>query len=441
VATGTATSARPPLKTAFRALDNPNYRLYWSAQIVSQAGTWMQSVALSWLVLRLTDSPLALGAVTTVQFLPILLFSLFGGVLADRFPKRRFLLTTQCVMLLQALTLAVLTGTGLIRLEYVYALAAVQGLVNALDNPTRQSFIVELVGPEDLPNAVALNSMQFNLARLVGPALGGITIAVIGVAGCFYINAGSFVAVIGALLLLRPARFFVSAKAAQGRNVAAQIGEGIRYALTTPDIALVVLLTAALGTFGYNFSVVLPLLARYVLHGGPVAFGVLTSSMGVGSLLAALVLAYTGRVTRGMLLAGAAAFSVLLFAVALSHWWAATIPLIVALGVASILFSATANTRLQLVTPPELRGRVMSIYMLLFAGTTPIGGFVVGALADRFGIQAALAVMATICLAGVGAAVLYLRGTRARMLGDDALAARRFEPAPASRPRTVGAAP
>ncbi|HZU78141.1 MAG TPA: MFS transporter, partial [Dehalococcoidia bacterium] len=305
---------RPPLIQTFRALRIRNYRLFWTGQVVSVTGTWMQRIAQAWLVLKITNSPLALGTVTTIQFAPILIFSLFGGVLADRVPKRRLLVITQSVMATQALIFALLVSTGLIQLVHIYILAAILGTANAVDNPTRQAFVVELVGPDDVGNAVALNSTQFNVARLVGPALGGLTIAAIGMAGCFYLNAASYAAVIGALLMMRPRDFFNVAQPARG-HVIRQIGEGLRYAVTTPDIALVVLLMAALGTFGYNFTVILPLIARYVLRSGPVGFGALTSAMGVGSLVSALGIAYSGRATRRTLLVGASTFSVLLLAV------------------------------------------------------------------------------------------------------------------------------
>ncbi len=411
---------RPPLIQTFRALRIRNYRLFWTGQVVSVTGTWMQRIAQAWLVLKITNSPLALGTVTTIQFAPILIFSLFGGVLADRVPKRRLLVITQSVMATQALIFALLVSTGLIQLVHIYILAAILGTANAVDNPTRQAFVVELVGPDDVGNAVALNSTQFNVARLVGPALGGLTIAAIGMAGCFYLNAASYAAVIGALLMMRPRDFFNVAQPARG-HVIRQIGEGLRYAVTTPDIALVVLLMAALGTFGYNFTVILPLIARYVLRSGPVGFGALTSAMGVGSLVSALGIAYSGRATRRTLLVGASTFSVLLLAVALSRWWITTVPLVALLGVASIIFTATANTRLQLVAPARLRGRVMSIYSLLFAGTTPIGSLILGALADRGGVQLAVGEMAAVCIAGVIAGLLYMQRTRARLLPETAI--------------------
>jgi MFS family permease len=407
---------RPPLTHAFRALRIRNYRLYWLGQLGSQTGTWMQTLAQAWLVLQLTDSPLALGAVTTVQFTPILLFSLFGGVLADRVPKLRLLLITQAVLLAQATALALLTWTGQIQLWQIYVLALVLGTANAIGNPTRQAFVRDLVGPDDLPNAVALNSAQFNLSRIVGPALAGLLITVVGVVGCFMLNALSFLGVIGALLRLRPTQRETVAPA-RG-TVLGQIGEGIRYALTTPDVALVVLLMAVIGTFGYNFNVVLPLIARYVLDATPLEFGALTTAMGVGSLLAALGLAYSGRATRRTLLFGAGGFSLLLALVALSHWWLLTIALLVALGFFSIVFTTTANTRLQLVAPAHLRGRILSIYMLLFAGTTPIGSLIIGTLAEHGGVPIAVLTAAVVCGLGVIAGLLYLRRHAARLLRD-----------------------
>ncbi len=402
---------REGVQRTFRALSNPNYRLFWFGQLVSVTGTWMQSIGQAWLVLRLTNSPLALGLVTTIQFTPILAFSLFGGVIADRFPKRRILLVTQSVMLAQAAVLAVLTSTGLVRVEYVYVLAAVLGIASAIDNPTRQAFVVEMVGPEDLPNAVALNSTQFNAARIVGPGLGGATIALIGIAGTFYLNAVSYVGVLAALFMLRPDRLLAPPARAHGRMLR-QIGEGLRYAVGTPDIAIVLIMMGILGTFGYNFTVLLPLIAKYVLRAGPLGFGALTSAMAVGSLVASVWIAYRGRATERTLFIGASGFSLALVAVACSRWWPATLPLLVVLGLFSILFTATANTRLQLTAPAALRGRVMSIYMLLFAGSTPIGSVIVGSLAERQGVQLATVEMGMVCIAGVAIALGYRRHAR-----------------------------
>lgn len=412
----TAKTKRPPLRQAFRALRNTNYRLFWCGQVVSMVGTWMQRIAQAWLVLRLTDSPLALGIVTACQTVPVLAFVLFGGVLADRLPKRRVLVITQAVMMAQAVTIAVLTAGGWIRLWELYALAAVLGTATAVDNPTRQAFVKEMVGPEDVPNAVALNSIVMNTARLVGPALGGLTIAAVGVAGCFALNAGSFLAVIAGLLLMRPERFYEVARAPRGR-VLTQIGEGLAYVARTPNVALVMLLMGVIGTFGYNFTVLLPLIARYVLNAGSVGFGALTSAMAVGSLVAALGIAYSGRVTERTLFTGAAGFSALLFALALVTDWAPIIAVLVALGLFSITFTTTANSRLQILTPPHLRGRVMSLYTMLFLGTTPIGSVVLGTLAERFGVRAATGEVAVICALGTLGGYLYIRHHRA---GEDA---------------------
>ncbi|MHB8575973.1 MAG: MFS transporter [Dehalococcoidia bacterium] len=441
---GTA-SNKPPLGRTFKAFGNRNYQLYWFGQFFSQVGTWMQSTALAWLVLSLTKSPFALGTVITVQFMPILLFALFGGVVADRVPKRKLLLTTQCVLLVQALVLATLTATGLIQLVLVYVLAAVQGTANAMDNPARQAFVVEMVGPEDLPNAIALNSTQLQLSRLLGPALGGIAIATIGVAGCFYLNAASFLAVIGGLIAMNPSRFFPGGALQKG-NPLRQVRDGIGYAVTTPDIALVLLTLAALGTFGYNFSVFMPLIAKFVLHSGAVGFGILSSAMAVGSVVATLAIAYRGTATRRSLLIGGAGFSLLLFGVALSHWWLLTIPLLVAMGFSSSVFSATSNSRIQLVTPSHLRGRVMGIYFLLFAGTTPIGSLIVGTLAEREGVSAAIAEMAAMCGLGVVLAFIYLRRHRTSLLTDDEVSERSAQrmatsPARAATPSTPHSEP
>lgn len=405
-------AARPPLKQAFRALQNPNYRLFWFGQVISMVGTWMQRIAQAWLVLRLTDSPLALGIVTGCQTLPVLIFALFGGVLADRMPKRRLLVITQFVMLAQASVLAVLTVGGWIHLVHLYILAAILGTASALDNPTRQAFVKEMVGPDDVPNAVALNSIIMNTARLVGPALGGLTIAAVGVGGCFTLNAVSFLAVIGGLLLMRPERFYEVPNPPRGK-ILSQIGEGLRYVVQTPAVAVVMLLMAVIGTFGYNFTVMLPLIAQYVLHAGPAGFGALTSAMAIGSLIAAMGIAYSGRVTERTILAGAAGFSVLLLCLALTHFWLVTVAVLVALGFFSILFTTTANSRLQIITPPQLRGRVMSLYTMLFLGSTPIGSVVLGTLAQHQGVRVAVGEVAVICGLGTVAGFLYSHRHRA----------------------------
>lgn len=413
-------TTRPPMRLAFRAMQNPNYRLYWFGQLVSQVGTWMQSLAQAWLALRLSNSALVLGTIASVQFLPITLLSLFGGVLADRARKRQLMVITQSLLLLQALVLGVLTGTGLIRLSYLYVLAALLGVVNAVDLPTRQAFIAEMIGRDDLPNAVALNAMLFNSSRLLGPALGGLTIAAVGIAGCFYLNAVSFLAVIGSVLLMRPERFFAVPRIAKGR-VSGQLNEGLRYALASPDIALIIIMVGVLGLFGYNFQILLPLFARFVLGSGAAGFGVLSSALGGGALIGALGFAFIGRPTRRALFISAAMFTGLLFCVGFSRWWLVILPLLVVTGICSQFFQTIANTRLQLTSPPHMRGRMMSIYSLLFQGSTPVGSTIVGAVAERLGISSTFFVMAILCGTGVLGAGFYLRHARGHMQAEGEL--------------------
>jgi len=411
--------------SAFRSLRSYNYRLFFFGQIISLTGTWMQTIAQAWLVLDITHSPLALGTVAMLQFLPVSLLVLFGGVLADKLPKRRLLVLTQTAAMAQAFVLAFLTWSGLISLWQIYILAAMLGLTTAIDNPTRQAFVVEMVDRDEVVNAVALNSSLFNTARLVGPALGGVVIAVAGVETAFLMNGVSFIAVIIGLLLMKSSLFHPTPHGGDG-HVLEQLTEGLRYSLRTPAIVFIMILMAAIGTFGYNFTVVLPLLARNVLHVGSIGFGTMTSATGVGSLMAALALATTGRASRQTLVIGAAAFAVLLAAVAASQWYGLTLVLLVALGVAGIAFTTTANSSLQLIAPPHLRGRVMSLYMLLFLGSTPIGSQVTGVMAEHIGVQLTVGIEAAICGAGVAAALAYLAAQRragrpdvAAVAGDD----------------------
>jgi MFS family permease len=390
----------------FSALAIRNYRLFWFGQLISLTGTWMQRTAQDWLVIQLTHSPFDLGLVTAFQFLPITLLTLVGGVFIDRWPKHRLLLITQIALLLQAAVFTVLVATGLIQIWHVYILAAVQGLVNAIGNPARQAFVPELVGRSRLVNAIALNSMLFNGARIVGPAVAGVLIANLGIPPALFLNAVSFLAVIGGLLLMDPRAFEIRPRAASG-PVGRRLLEGLRYVRQTPDVLLIMLLMGAIGTFGYNFSVVLPLVAGFLLKTSAAGFGGLSAFLGLGSLVAALTTAYARQVTPRRLVAGAATFSLLLGGVAASTHFALTALLLVALGFAGIIFTTTANTLLQLTVPDDLRGRVLSLYILLFAGTTPIGGFLIGSLSSMFGVSWALGICAMLCLVGVAGALIY----------------------------------
>lgn len=394
-----------------RSLEHRNFRLFWTGQLVSLVGTWMADIALAWLVLDLTDSPVMLGVAMTLRFGPTLFLSLLGGVLADRLPKIRIIMATQSVQMLQALTLATLTSTGLITITLVYILALVRGAAEAIDIPTRQSFVFELVGPADIQNAVALNSSLFNAARIVGPAIGGVLVATVGVAVCFWLNAVSFVPVLIALALMRPADMHPVTRPAKGR-VLLQLGEGFRYAVSTPDVALILGMVAVIGAFDYNFTVMLPLLARYAFDSGPVGLGALTAAVGVGSLLAAVFVASGGRPTRRMVLLGSGGFSFALLLLGLAPGQPAALVLLVIVGFFGILFHTTANSRLQLIVPGELRGRVLSMYALLFIGTTPFGSLLVGALAERQGIRVAIVELAVVCLFGAGVALLAARRMR-----------------------------
>jgi predicted MFS family arabinose efflux permease len=403
-------SLRERIARQFSSLAIYNYRVYFFGQTVSLIGTWMQTTAQAWLVLRLTGSPLALGTVTTLQFLPITVFTLFGGAFADRFPKRRVLMFLQALAMLQALALGLLVLTGTVQLWHVYALALWLGTVNAFDGPVRQSFGVELVGREHLVNAVALNSSIFNLARIAGPAVAGMAIATVGMSTAFLLNAASFVAVLGAYAVMRPAQFHAVPRRQTNGNVLHQVREGIQYSARTPQIAFLFILLAFIGTFGYNFTVLIPLVAEFLLEVGPKQFGLLTSAMGAGSLIAALTMAATGRLSRRNLVIAAICFVLILGAIALSKSYYLTAALLVLLGAASVLFSTTINTTLQILVPDELRGRVMSIFFLLFAGSTPLGGYITGALAERIGVTDTLLILCGICATGiiVGLAYLYL---------------------------------
>jgi len=395
------------IRRTFSALSVYNYRVFWLGQLISLSGTWMQTIAQSWLVLQLTNSPSALGFVTMLQFLPITVMALFGGVLADRLPKHRVLIITQSSAAIQAGILAILVISHHVQLWHVYVLAFCLGVINSIDNPTRQAFVVELVGPDKLANAVALNSMLFNSARIIGPSIGGLMIGWLGTGGAFAANALSFLAVILGLLIMRTDEFVAVARSPRGR-VLTQVAEGIKYAFSHSDILLVLLLMACLGIFGYNFTVMLPLIDKYILGAGPEVLGILTSAMGVGSVLAALAVAYAGKARVGVMLAGALIFSFSLLLVGVSRLYPLTLLGLFILGFASVTFSSNANTRLQLLAPDHLRGRIMSLYFLVFAGSTPFGGVIVGSLSALIGVSLTLQLMAIICLAGTLIAMLFV---------------------------------
>ena len=390
----------------FSALKHRNFRLFWSGQLISLIGTWMQTTGQAWLVLQLTHSAWLLGVVGALQFLPVMLFSLFGGVIADRVPKRTLLLFTQSFATLQAVILWLLVVTGTVQIWHILVLALMLGTTNALDMPSRQSFVVEMVGREDLPNAVALNSSLFNMARLVGPGLAGLLIAWLGVAPLFLLNAISFIPVLIGLVLIDSRQLHTSVKpvvagvTVKKQSTIQSLREGLAYIAKTPSVLLIIVVIGIVSLFGINFNVVLPLFATNVLNAGPVGFGLLTSAIGFGALVSALWLAW-GNKTPSIqnMLVGAIIFGVLEACFALSHLYILSLVLIVAVGFTQITFSATANTTLQTVTPDYLRGRVMSVYMLVFAGSTPLGNLFTGGIAHLYGAPIALLAGALLSLA------------------------------------------
>jgi MFS family permease len=391
---------------AFVALRHRNFRLFWFGQLISQVGTWMQSIGQAWLVLELTHSAWLLGVVGALQFLPVMLFALFGGVLADKLPKRTVLLFTQSSATLQAFVLWILVASGGVQLWHVLVLAALLGLTNCVDMPTRQAFVVEMVGREDVPNAVALNSSLFNTARIVGPGIGGLIIAWLGVAPLFLLNAISFIPVIIGIALIDVNQLHAVAKRAmEEQNVPKQstlqsVREGLVYVRRTPSVLMVIGVIGIVSLFGINFNVVLPLFATTVLNVGPAGFGFLSSALGFGALLSALWIAWGNKKPRiKQMLLGAIFFCVLEAFFAISPWYPLSLLLIASVGFAQIVFSATANTMLQTVTPDYLRGRVMSVYMVVFAGSIPLGNLFTGGLAHLYGAPVSLLVGAGLSLA------------------------------------------
>ncbi|HZO06178.1 MAG TPA: MFS transporter [Solirubrobacterales bacterium] len=375
------------LRRSFSSLEVPNYRRYFVGQLVSLSGTWMQNVAAIWVILTLTDNGFAVGLATALQFLPMLLFGAWGGLLADRFSKRRLLLTTQVLMMVPAVGLLVVTATGVVTPWMVYLGVFGFGLLNAIDNPTRQSFVIEMVGADRVVNAVSLNSVIVQAARIVGPAIAGILIATAGVVPCFAINALTSVAMILALLRMDTRRLHEPPTATRE---AGAIRAGLRYVRRTPELAVPLALMALVGTFGFNFQVVLPLLAKFSFDGGAATYGALVAAMGVGSIAGALITGHQGKTGPRLIAASALAFGLSAVGAAAMPALALEIPLLVLLGGAAVTFAATINSSLQLAVAPEMRGRVMALYSVVFLGSTPIGAPLVGWLSEAYDPRVAL---------------------------------------------------
>ncbi|GAC1479675.1 MAG: MFS transporter [Ktedonobacteraceae bacterium] len=388
---------------AFIALRSRNFRLFWSGQFISLIGTWMQTMGQAWLVLQLTHSAWWLGVVGALQFIPVLLFSLFSGVIADNVPKRKLLIFTQIFSMLLAAILWLLVTTHTVQLWHVLVLATLLGVSNSLDMPVRQAFVVEMVGREALPNAIALNSSIFNMARILGPGIGGLLIGWFGEGPLFLLNAISFLPVFIGLFLMRDRELF--ARPERSLDHANKVGtlkslrEGLAYIRHMPAVLLIITTVGVISLFGINFNVMLPLFADSVLRIGPQGFGFISAAIGLGALLSSLWLAWGGRKPqiKAMLISGLI-FGLGEIVFSLSHWYLLSLILIALVGFAQIALTSTANAALQTVTPDHLRGRIMSVYIIVFVGSNPIGNLLMGGLAHMFTPALALLLGALPCV-------------------------------------------
>ena len=384
------------LHSVFAALRHRNFRLFIVGQFISLCGTWMQVIAQGWLVLQLTDSAFAVGLVTALGSLPILLFTLYGGVIADRVNKRRFILVLQSLMLAEALTLAILTATHLITVHWVMGLAVFSGLLSAFEVPTRQSFLAEIVHREHLMNAIALNSSAFNLARVIGPAIAAGLIATVGLAACFFANAASYLAVIGSLLRMDAGQ----SPAPRTESLASALRQGFAFVFGNRWPRALVVLIATFSMFGFSFLPLMPVFARDVLRVGASGYAALVAAIGIGAAAAAFFLAGFGhRVRRSRLVLGSAMlFGVVLLAASLApEFWSALV-LFTVIGCVMALNGIAANTMLQSEAPDQLRGRIMGFYSFMVLGLAPFGSFQAGWIAEHFGVRIAFALGGLVCL-------------------------------------------
>ncbi len=416
-------------RQTFSSLANPNYRLYFSGQAVSMIGTWMQRVAQSWLVLELTGSGTALGVVVAMQTLPVLLLGPYGGVVADRIDKRKLMIGLQSMMGILALALGLLTVTGVINIWMVYGLALLLGLNTCFENPARQSFILELVGAEHIRNAVSLNSVLVNVARAVGPAVAGLVIAAGGLGICFLVNAVSFIPVVASLMRLDVSALQPSEPAIRAKG---QLREGLSYVWRTPELRAPLLMMALVGCLAYEFTVVLPIVAKQTFNGGAQTYGFMTAAMGIGAVVGGLFVAARGSTGLRSLITSAGVFGIAILAAALApSLWVEMIALAF-VGAASIGFMARGNSTLQLEAAPKMRGRVMALWAVAFLGSTPIGGPIAGAITEQFGGRAGLILGAASCFVAVGLGELIIRrgahARSARVADEDPLDEQSVEP-------------
>jgi MFS family permease len=377
------------LRRSVASLQIPNFRRFFTGQVVSVSGSWMQTVAEAWLVLSLTSSGVALGVSTALQFLPILLLGAWGGLLADRFSKRRLLVVTQTLMIIPALALFLLTVTGVVTLWMVYALVLVRGLVTAIDNPTRQSFISEMVGPAHVVNAVSLNSVLVQTARIAGPAAAALVIALSGVAACFALNALTFGAMLLALARMDRGALHDAPPAARARG---QIREALTVVRASRELWIPLAMMGVVSMLAYNFQTVLPLLARYTYGGSAATYALLMGAMGGGAIAGALFNGARGRTSPELISGAAILFGGALCLAALAPTLDLALAALVVVGAASVTFTNSVNAQLQLASPPELRGRVMALFGVVFLGSTPIGAPLLGFICEHEGARAGLAV-------------------------------------------------
>jgi MFS family permease len=399
------------VRRTFSALRVPNYRRYFTGQAISLIGTWMQTTAQVWLVLQLTGSATDLGFVVALQTLPVLLLGPYGGLVADRIDKRRLMVALQSLMGVQALVLAALTLTNHVTYYDVCILALLLGLNTCFENPSRQAFVLEMVGPDELRNAVSLNSTLVNAARAVGPAVAGVLIATVGEGWCFLLNAASFAAVVGSLMTMDRSMLRPSRPAPRARG---QLREGFRYVARTPELGIPLTMMALVGMLAYNFQVTLPVVAKHVFGGDARTFGLMTAAMGIGAVAGGLVSAARGKTGSRAMVVTAFAFGAVILAAAL----APTLPIeFVALGLvgfASVSFLAMANSTLQLGAAPQMRGRVMSLWSVAFLGSTPVGGPIVGWITSMEGARVGLAVGGASCLVAAVFGLIAIRHVRTR---------------------------
>jgi MFS family permease len=393
-------------RQTFSSLANPNYRRYTRGQAVSLAGTWMQSIAQSWLVLELTGSATALGTVIALQTLPTLVLGPYAGVVADRMDKRRLMIGLQAMMGVLALALGLLTITGVVALWQVYVLAVLLGLNNCFENPARQSFVLEMVGPDDLRNAVSLNSVMVNVARVVGPAIAGIVISLGGIGLCFLLNAASFVAVVVSLMRLDTAALQPSIPTHRGPG---QLRDGLAYVRRTPALAVPLLMMALVGCLAYEFQVVLPVVAQQTFAGDARTYGFLTAAMGLGAVVGGLYVAAWGRTGMPALVVAGALFGLAMLGTAVAPNLPVALVGMALIGAFSVAFLSTGNSTLQLASDPQMRGRVMALWAVAFLGSTPIGGPIAGVVVEHFGGRAGLVLGAVACLVAAAAGAIVAR--------------------------------